>query len=156
MPATSRRIDRAKLQQKAQKTVTHDRKKKEDLARIEASKVIEDWAVPSDIRDKSVTDPPDAGADKEKRLRKVGQSGVVKLFNAILNTQKTNEMLLQEQQHSKSTKAKLPAPSTTTGLNFKPNELGTYATSNSSSTTLPFQSRCSHQTNQPRFRKTHF
>ena len=115
LPNANKSLKKHKLSLKAQKALRDEKKNNEDLGRVKD--VVAGWAVPSEIRDefevKDVNRPVDAGADKEKRLRKIGQKGVVKLFNAILIAQKTEKSTNEELSNKDKGlgKARLPAPS---------------------------------------------
>ena len=100
LPQANKSLKKHRLQLKAQKVLRDEAKHKEDIGRVRD--VVAGWAVPStavktvdgvevskedgDGGDKEAV--IDAGAGKEKRLRKVAQKGVVRLFNAILAAQK--------------------------------------------------------------------
>ncbi|TIB32515.1 hypothetical protein E3P86_03131 [Wallemia ichthyophaga] len=95
LPQANKSLKKHRMQLKAQKVLRDEAKHKEDIGRVRD--VVSGWAVPSTVikggegvadADNAVNAHVDSGADKEKRLRKVAQKGVVRLFNAILAAQK--------------------------------------------------------------------
>ncbi|KDQ63485.1 hypothetical protein JAAARDRAFT_169351 [Jaapia argillacea MUCL 33604] len=92
-PAIARRRNDEKLELKAKKVLQVERKEKEDKGRIRD--VIGGW-----------------GGEGERALRKVAQRGVVKLFNAIQQSQAAASQKAEDVKTLRGTgKATLPAPS---------------------------------------------
>ncbi|KAI0004250.1 Rrp15p-domain-containing protein [Russula compacta] len=92
-PSAARRHNDEKLELKAKKLLKGERKNKEEVGRIQD--VIGDW-----------------GVEGERTLRKVAQRGVVKLFNAIQQSQASATVAEKERKDARgSGKPTLPAPS---------------------------------------------
>ncbi|TIC16418.1 hypothetical protein E3Q13_02964 [Wallemia mellicola] len=112
LPAANKSLKKHKLTLKAQKVLRDEAKSDQDIGRLRD--VVSGWAVPSAKKDKLDDESAlvDAGAEKEKRLRKVAQKGVVKLFNAILAAQKAESgAKVSEKEKDKGIgRARLEAP----------------------------------------------
>ncbi|EIM92596.1 uncharacterized protein STEHIDRAFT_164848 [Stereum hirsutum FP-91666 SS1] len=92
-PSLARKRNDEKLELKAKKALKTEKKDKEDKGRVKD--VIGGW-----------------GAESERALRKVAQRGVVKLFNAIQQSQASAAVAVEETKASRgSGKPTLPAPS---------------------------------------------
>lgn len=92
-PTAARKRHEEKQELKAKKTQRIEKKEKEDKGHI--SDVIGGW-----------------GGEGERALRKVAQRGVVKLFNAIAESQSAVATAAEESKKSRGTgKPSLPAPS---------------------------------------------
>ncbi|KAF8481264.1 Rrp15p-domain-containing protein [Russula ochroleuca] len=92
-PSAARRHNDEKLELKAKKLLKGERKSKEEVGRIRD--VIGGW-----------------GGEGERTLRKVAQRGVVKLFNAIQQSQASAAVAEKETKNARGTgKPTLPAPS---------------------------------------------
>ncbi|KAI0068435.1 hypothetical protein BV25DRAFT_1793738 [Artomyces pyxidatus] len=92
-PSLARKRNDEKLEQKAKKVLKGEKKEKEDKGRIKD--VIGGW-----------------GGESERALRKVAQRGVVKLFNAIQQSQASVAVVAKETKAARgSGKPTLPAPS---------------------------------------------
>ncbi|RDB28562.1 hypothetical protein Hypma_015610 [Hypsizygus marmoreus] len=91
-PSVARKRNDEKLEQKAKKILQVEKKEKEDKGRI--TDVIGGW-----------------GGESERALRKVAQRGVVKLFNAIQQSQTTAAVVAEEAKATRGTgRPTLPAP----------------------------------------------
>ncbi|TFK77178.1 hypothetical protein BDN72DRAFT_830342 [Pluteus cervinus] len=91
-PSIARKRNNEKLEEKARKVLQVEKKEKEDTARI--TDVIGGW-----------------GGESERALRKVAQRGVVKLFNAIQQSQAEASKAAVELKAQRGTgKPTLPAP----------------------------------------------
>ncbi|ETW87396.1 hypothetical protein HETIRDRAFT_242034, partial [Heterobasidion irregulare TC 32-1] len=91
-PSVSRRQNDAKLELKARRVLKSEKKDKEDKGRV--TDVIGGW-----------------GGETERALRKVAQRGVVKLFNAIQQSQASAAVAAEETKAARgSGKPTLPAP----------------------------------------------
>ncbi|KAG6862397.1 hypothetical protein C0995_011837 [Termitomyces sp. Mi166 len=91
-PSIARRKNDEKLENRAKKVLQVERKEKEDRGRIKD--VIGGW-----------------GGESERGLRKVAQRGVVKLFNAIQQSQAAATAAAEESKAARGTgKPTLPAP----------------------------------------------
>ncbi|EIN14145.1 hypothetical protein PUNSTDRAFT_48975 [Punctularia strigosozonata HHB-11173 SS5] len=91
-PSVARKRNEQKLEQKAKRVLQIEKKEKEDNRRIRD--VIGGW-----------------GGESERALRKVAQRGVVKLFNAIQQSQAAAAVAEEEAKASRGTgKPSLPAP----------------------------------------------
>lgn len=91
-PSIARKHNDEKLELKAKKVLQVEKKEKEETGRV--TDVIGGW-----------------GAEGERALRKVAQRGVVKLFNAIQQSQSSAAAAAKDTSSKGSGKAKLPAPS---------------------------------------------
>ncbi|KII93883.1 hypothetical protein PLICRDRAFT_102185 [Plicaturopsis crispa FD-325 SS-3] len=91
-PSVARKKNDEKLELKAKKVLQIERKEREDKGRIRD--IIGGW-----------------GGEGERALRKVAQRGVVKLFNAIQQSQTATAAAAEESKASRGTgKPSLPAP----------------------------------------------
>ncbi|KZT05854.1 uncharacterized protein LAESUDRAFT_654705 [Laetiporus sulphureus 93-53] len=91
-PSIARKRNNEKLEKKGKKVLQVERKEKEEKGRIRD--VIGGW-----------------GGESERALRKVAQRGVVKLFNAIQQSQAASNAVAGEAKaHRGSGKPTLPAP----------------------------------------------
>ncbi|KZP16826.1 hypothetical protein FIBSPDRAFT_831320 [Athelia psychrophila] len=92
-PSVARQRNDEKLELKARKALQIEKKEKEDKGRV--TDVIGGW-----------------GGEGERALRKIAQRGVVKLFNAIQQSQASTAVAVEETKAGRgSGKPSLPAPS---------------------------------------------
>lgn len=83
---TLKKLESDKLESKAKKLMLTEKKELYDKFRVK--KILPSSSNPQELKDI---------LDKERRLKKVAQRGVVRLFNAVLSTQiKTNQEISQE------------------------------------------------------------
>lgn len=126
LPQANKSLKKHRLQLKAQKVLRDEAKHKEDIGRVRD--VVSGWAMPSTVIKKvdgedlqNAEGDVDSGAGKEKRLRKVAQKGVVRLFNAILAAQKAESgaKVVDKEKDKGLGKQRLEAPANFPSQNKK-------------------------------------